>query len=175
MNIKLVALSYEYKDQLTDMIREWKKDIEENNTNSSPSAIFRHDPDDFEYYLEHLETKLGSQDGRVPDTTLFCLDVDRNIFVGAVNIRHYLTKELLMTGGHIGDGVRPSERRKGYATEIIRLALQECKNLGLDRVLITCHKDNIGSVKSIVKNGGILENEVLEGGKPLQRYWVDLK
>lgn len=80
-----------------------------------------------------------------------------------------------MTGGHIGDGVRPSERRKGYATEIIRLALQECKKLGLDRVLITCHKDNIGSVKSIVKNGGILENEVLEGGKPLQRYWVDLK
>ena len=101
------------------MLTEWKEDIEKNNTNHSPWAIFRNDFHDFDSYLENLEIKEGNQDGLVPDTTLFCLDKDRNIFVGAVNIRHYLNEYLLQCGGHIGDGIRPSERRKGYATAMI--------------------------------------------------------
>ena len=71
-------------------------------------------------------------------------------------IRHKLNESLLKNGGHIGDGVRPSERRKGYATEMIRLALEECKKIGIDRVLMVCYKDNIGSRKSIINNGGVL-------------------
>ena len=94
--------------------------------------------------------------------------------VGAVNIRHDLNDYLLKYGGHIGDGIRPSERRKGYATEMIRLALEECRKLGLTRVLMTCDKNNIGSAKSIIRNGGILENEVLEKGVIKQRYWIAL-
>lgn len=72
----------------------------------------------------NLDTK-GTENGWVPDTTLFCLDKDRNIFVGAVNIRRYLNDELLRTGGHTGDGIRPGERGKGYATVMIALALTE--------------------------------------------------
>ena len=94
--------------------------------------------------------------------------------VGAVNIRHDLNDYLLKYGGHIGDGIRPSERRKGYATEMIRLALEECRKLGLTRVLMTCDKNNIGSAKSIIRNGGILEDEVLEEGVIKQRYWISL-
>ena len=175
MNIKLVKLSHQYKEQLFDMLTKWKKDIEENKSNCSPRMIFRNDFHDFDYYLENLEIKEETPEGRVPDTTLFCLDVDRNIFVRAVNIRHYLTAALLHTGGHIGDGIRPSERRKGYATAMLALALQECKKLGIERVLMTCDKTNIGSAKAIVKNGGILENEVWEEGVLEQRYWIDLK
>lgn len=110
----------------------------------------------------------------MPDTTLFCLDKDRNIFVGAVNIRHYLNEYLLQCGGHIGDGIRPSERRKGYATAMIGLALKECKKLGIDKVLICCDKENIGSAKSIQKNGGVLENEIEKDGTIEQRYWISL-
>lgn len=174
MNIELVKLTHEYKKQLTDMITEWKADIENNHTNHSPRAIFRNDFHDFDYYLENLEIKEETEDGRVPDTTLFCLDRDRNIFVGAVNIRHYLNERLLRTSGHIGDGIRPSERRKGYATAMIALALVECKKLGINNVLMCCDKDNIGSAKSIIKNGGILENEVEEDGHLEQRYWIKL-
>ncbi|MFC4805689.1 GNAT family N-acetyltransferase [Filifactor villosus] len=174
MNIRLVPLSCEYKDQLFDMLEEWKKDIEENKTNRSPSAIFREDFHNFDHYMNELETKEEIPGIRVPDTILFCLDVDRNIFVGAVNIRHYLNEDLLYTGGHIGNGVRPSERRKGYATAMMALALQECKKLGIERVLITCDKNNIASAKSIRNNGGILENEVMEDGAITQRYWIDL-
>ena len=57
---------------------------------------------------------------------------------------------------------------------MISLALEECKRLGMDKVLLVCDKDNIGSVKSIINNGGVLENEVLEEGKLIQRYWIML-
>lgn len=174
MNIELVKLTPEYKTQLFDMLTEWKADIEQNQTNQSPWMIFRNDFHDFDYYLENLEIKEGAANGWVPDTTLFCLDKDRNIFVGAVNIRHYLNEGLLRSGGHIGDGIRPSERRKGYATAMIGLALKECKKLGIDRVLMCCDKENVGSAKSIQKNGGVLENEIEEDGTIEQRYWIQL-
>ena len=174
MEIKLVKGSYEYKNQIIDMLIEWI-DYNENHpeANTSPNAIFRNNYEDFAYYLEHLEYK-EPQEGLVPDSTFFCFDEKRNLMVGAVNIRHDLNDYLLKYGGHIGDGIRPSERRKGYATEMIRLALEECRELGLTRVLMTCDKNNIGSAKSIIKNGGILENEVLEEGSIKQRYWIAL-
>ncbi len=175
MNIELVRLTDEYKDQLFEMLTEWKRDILVNHTNHSPWKIFAVDFHDFERYRESLDTKEDAwNEGLVPDTTLFCLDKDRNIFVGAVNIRHRLNEALLKTGGHIGDGIRPSERRKGYATAMIALALEECRKLGIDRVLMCCDRDNIGSAKSIINNGGILENEVEEDGRVEQRYWIQL-
>lgn len=124
--------------------------------------------------MSNLETS-EPKSGLVPDSTFFCLDEERNIIVGAVNIRHYLNEYLLAHGGHIGDGIRPSERRKGYATQMVGLALEECKRLGIKKVLMVCDKDNIGSAKSIIKNGGILENEQKEDGKVEQRYWIDLE
>lgn len=90
-----------------------------------PTAIAIHDYHDFDYYMDHL-CRDREMNGIVPETTYFCLDLDRDIFVGAVTIRHYLTERLL-NSGLIGDGIRPSERRKGYASEMIRLALYEAK------------------------------------------------
>ena len=171
MNVRLIKLTKEYYPQLSEMIDEWRLDQEINHTNHSPWSIFKNDYRDFDNYLENLEIK----DGKVPDSVFFLLDVERNILLGAVNIRHYLNDYLLQFGGHIGDGIRPSERRKGYATEMIRLALIECKKLGIDKVLMVCDKSNIGSAKSIMKNGGILENEFVdEDGEVNQRYWIDL-
>ena len=163
-------MSEQYKDQLFEMMDEWTAA----NEKIVPYAIRKNDYHDFEFYLENLEIK-EEMDGKVPDTTLFCLDLDRNIFVGAVNIRHYLTEAMLLNGGHIGDGIRPSERRKGYATKMIGLALEECKKLGLDKVLMVCDKNNAGSAKSIMNNGGVLENEVVVNGVTEQRYWIDLR
>ncbi len=169
MNLKLVKLSPAYKRHLFDMMEEWMAAEQ----HFSPYAIRKNDYRDFDYYLENLERKK-EEGGGVPDSTFFCLDVERDIFVGAVNIRHSLNDELIRTGGHIGDGIRPSERRKGYATAMIGLALEECRKLGIEKVLMTCGKDNIGSAKSIVNNGGVLENEVVEDGVVEQRYWITL-
>jgi predicted acetyltransferase len=174
MNLKLIKLTAAYKDQLIEMIDEWKADQLANGTNRSPWAIFKNDPRDFDRYLAELEIRTPTEN-RVPDSVFFLLDQDRDRLLGAVNIRHYLNEALLRDGGHIGDGIRPSERRKGYATEMIRLALLECKKLGIDRVLMVCDKDNVGSAKSIVRNGGALENEIVgEDGGIEQRYWITL-
>lgn len=174
MGLKLVKLTKEYEKQLGEMIEEWRADQISNHTDCSPWAIFKNDYHDFDYYLEHLEHKVATAD-RVPDSVFFLLDEERNRLIGAVNIRHYLNDALLKESGHIGDGIRPSERRKGYATMMIGLALDECRKMGIDRVLMTCDKDNIGSAKSIIRNGGVLENEITNSeGNVVQRYWIQL-
>ena len=170
MELKLVKLTAEYRPQLFEMMDEWTSAGEK----IVPWVITRNDYHDFEFYLDNLEIKPDNSPGLVPDSTFFCLDTERNIFVGAVNIRHYLNEGLLLNGGHIGDGVRPSERRKGIATKMIGLALEECKKLGIDKVLMVCNKNNIGSAKSIMNNGGVLENEVVVEGETEQRYWIEL-
>lgn len=169
MNLILVKAEEKYKEQITKMMDEWTASGEK----IVPYAIRKADYHDFDSYIASLELK-DTQDGKVPDSTFFCLDTDRNIVVGAVNIRHYLNEDLLRNGGHIGDGVRPSERRKGIATKMISLALKECRKLRISKVLMVCDKDNIGSAKSIINNGGVLENEITCDGCIVQRYWIEL-
>lgn len=174
MKVRLIKLTKEYYNQLKEMIDEWTLDQRINNSNHSPWAIFKNDYHDFDYYLENLERK-DEGEGKVPNSVFFLLDEERNTLLGAVDIRHYLNDHLLKYAGHIGDGIRPSERRKGYATEMIKLALIECKKLGINRVLMVCDKSNIASSKSIINNGGILENEFIENNKIQQRYWIEVK
>lgn len=169
MKLKLVKATNKYRNQIVDMLDEWNNFGEE----IIPYAIRRLDYSDFNYYCSNLEVKDTSE-GLVSDSTFFCLDEKRNIVVGAVNIRHHLNEALLLNGGHIGDGVRPSERRKGIATKMISLALDECRRLGINKVLMVCDKGNIGSAKSIKNNGGMLENEVVVDGVVEQRYWIGL-
>ena len=169
MRLRLVKLDKKYKKHLNDMMEEWYGAGEK----IIPYAIRRLNYHEFNNYMNYLEIK-DDKDGIVPDSTFFCLDEERDIFVGAVNIRHYLNESLLLDGGHIGDGVRPSERRKGVATKMISLALIECKKIGIDKVLMVCDKDNIGSAKSIQNNGGILENEVVVDGIAMQRFWINI-
>ncbi len=170
MNLKLVKASPEYQQPIVEMLEEWYRSGE----TIMPWAIGKADYHDFPNYCEKIEVK-DAGNGLVPDSTFFCLDLDRNKMVGAVNIRHYLNEGLLLSGGHIGDGVVPSERRKGIATAMIGLALDECRKLGIDRVLMICDKNNVGSAKSILNNGGILENEIELDGVVEQRYWIETK
>ena len=169
MKLKLVKASEEYRPQIVDMLDEWYATGEK----IVPYAIRVTDYHDFTRYCEAIEVK-DPKNGLVPDSTFFCLDEERNRIVGAVNIRHCLNAALLLNGGHIGDGVRPSERRKGVATQMIHLALEECRKLGIDKVLMVCDKDTIGSAKSIINNGGVLENEVVVDDAIEQRYWITL-
>lgn len=119
---------------------------------------------------------INLKPNRVPQTTYWL--IDNGEFVGEIGIRHRLNKALINYGGHIGYGVRYSCWSKGYGTKMLRLALIKAKQMGLDRVLITCDLDNPASAKVIENNGGKLENVVenVIDNKPIKtkRYWIDL-
>lgn len=116
--------------------------------------------------------------GDAPSKTWWVRDTESDKLIGAVNIRAYLTKAGFEAWGHIGYGVRPSERRKGYATQMLQMALERCRAMDLWRVLLGCADDNIASAKTIEKCGGRLENIVgiATDGKQtrVRRYWIDL-
>lgn len=135
--------------------------------------------DDYSQWLAKLEMdRNGTRPTpeRVPADTYFLVRQADHRIVGMVNIRHRLNDFLLREGGHIGYAVRPTERRKGYAVAMLGMALERCRALGLKRVLVTCDKHNIGSARTIQKNGGVLENEVTGShlADVLQRYWIEL-
>jgi predicted acetyltransferase len=141
---------------------------------------FLHYYDDGMSFARYLEVLADQERGvnlpanHVPETFLFAFK-DRRI-VGRVTIRHALNEVLARGGGHIGYVVVPEFRRQGCATEILRQALQIAGDrLGLARVLVTCDDDNRGSIRTIEKNGGILEGVVSGAGleKPKRRYWID--
>lgn len=111
--------------------------------------------------------------GRVNEATFFCMESGR--MVGMVNIRFGLNAYLFHEGGHIGYSVRPAERGKGYGTEILRNALDFCRFIGLDRVLVTSGEDNLPSRRVIEKCGGVLEDIVVSerDGTKVCRYWIE--
>lgn len=168
--LKLIDDYNQYKKQIIEMLDEWSV-LE----TMIPYSIRRIDYHDFEEYVAGFaEEKIGIP-GFVPALTYFLYDEERDKILGAAHLRLGLNDHLFQYGGHLGDGIRPSERQKGYGTKLVALSLQRFKELGFDKILMVCNKENIGSAKTILKNGGVLENEVIsEKGNLNQRYWITL-
>ena len=135
-------------------------------------------PDDFPAFVARLAACSrgeGLPPGFVPHTTLWLVRDGRDV-LGVSNLRHALTPRLRVEGGNIGYGVRPSERRRGYATRLLQGTLERARGLGLDRALLTCAKGNAGSAATIRRCGGVFDSEefVPERNEVVQRWWIDL-
>lgn len=160
------------KEQVEEMVEEFRKYESVINGHGSIDKFAT-----YEEWLDKLamyENKETLPEGRVLSTQYITVRKKDNKVVGLINARWYLNDFLKIHGGHIGDSIRPLERNKGYATEQIRLLLEEFRKRGEKKVLITCKKQNIASARTIEKNGGVLENEVEFEGDIYKRYWITL-
>ena len=127
----------------------------------------------YEVYLEELARGEAGHGKWLPCTNYFLVDETDRV-VGMIDIRQELNEYLRQVGGHIGYGIRPSERRKGYATLMLAEALKVTDALGISNVLVTCNEENIGSVKTIHNNGGREDESFTEDdGTVVRRFWIN--
>ena len=170
--LKLILPTQEHKN----IIMDYKKEFLENGDSMDGTAGLENAETFEEWYSAFCDNLKEEtvREGLVPATTYMAISNDDNRLIGMIDIRHRLNDYLLNFGGHIGYSIRKSERQQGYATEMLSLALIECLKVNIKKVLITCDKDNVASVKTIIRNGGILENEMPKGNRITQRYWITL-
>jgi len=173
-DVKLVYPTKNYERKAFEFIQEF---LEYNSQINGTGGLYRYNNYD-EWLLKVAEdlNLLNIPEDKVPASTYFFIRMADEKIVGMINIRHKLNEFLLNEGGHIGYCIRPTERKKGYATLMLKLGLQKCRELNLNKVLITCDKINVASSKVIRNNNGILENEIYSDtfSEVIQRYWISL-
>ena len=164
--IKLIKPSKEFFNQL----KELKQDFINNNESRIQGSGSLDKYENLDEWLKSInEIEQGLNSKLVPTTYYLILSDDE--VVGNISIRHYLTKDLEEFGGHIGYSIKPSARRKGFATEALRLILELYKDR-YDEILIMCEDDNIASNRTILVNGGILINKIEKFGLKINRYII---
>jgi predicted acetyltransferase len=169
--IELVIPDVSRQAEWLEMAEEFGPDRIDGGAMGSATVDELRDPEVFATWVQMLlDHQRGENlpDGFVPSTSRWVAEDGR--LVGFLSIRHELNDALREFGGHIGYAIRPSERRKGYATAATALALEEYRRRGIDRVLVTCDDSNVASATVIERNGGVLED--IRGVK--RRYWIDL-
>ncbi|MBG9501499.1 GCN5 family acetyltransferase, partial [Bacillus thuringiensis] len=147
MNVSLLTPTTDLQEEYLDFYNEWK----DSGETMIPWVITKN-PANFPAMVQELldaHNGINIPETWVPDST-YWLVTDENKIVGAVNIRHSLTEHLFNAGGHIGYSIRPSERRKGYATKLLALSLEKTKELDITKVLVVCDAVNTASEKTIL-------------------------
>ena len=165
--IALVSPSERYRDSYLEALPEFHS--EGRNLEWNVDAL-REDFGQLLRRLAEIRQGIDMAPGEVGMTQLWLVDGDR--YLGRVHIRPILTESLRKVGGNIGYQIRPSERRKGYGTLVLRLALVEARKLGVERALITCLNSNVWSRRIIEANGGVLDWDETEEEL---RFWIDNK
>ena len=174
--LKLIKPDKKYYKQYKEMMDEWN--MEGSRIAPWPLHLKYHTEEYFKEMLYRVEeVEKGDNLGKYASSTTYWLYNDKtNVLLGASNLRHYLTEDGLKLWGHIGYGIRPSERKKGYATELLRMTMTEAKKKNIDKVLLGAYIGNIGSWKVMEKCGGKLEYIFIEEetGLTVKRYWIDI-
>jgi predicted acetyltransferase len=161
----LVAPDESHEKAYQEMMREW----EAHGGRFNPNLLRSHGMA-YPNWLANIRNRARLDARGIPHILLFMVRPGQERIYGAALIRYCADDRIKTDGGHIGYGIRPSERKKGYATRLLGLALEKCRELGLKRASVVCPKDNVGSVEVARNNGGVPEPE--PPGRPAPGYWV---
>ena len=164
-------------ESMTEEIRAYKQAmLDAGSSMDGTSSLRRLDVPEWLAQFALMSDEKTVPEGMVQASQFVCIRESDGRIVGMIDVRHRLNDYLREYGGHIGYSVRPDERRKGYASRMLALALAYCRQLGLDRVMISCLADNEGSRRTILRNGGVYDSTVHEPKEDVQleRYWIDL-
>ena len=160
-------------------IEEYRKEFLEAGDPMAGAGALRRTEDPYEYIeiCKNYEDPSKVPQDRVLATQFLFIRKNDDKLVGMIQVRHRFNDYLEKYAGHIGYSVRPCERRKGYAKKMLAEALLFCKEIGIEKALVTCDEDNIGSEKTILANGGVLESIIYEPDEKvnIKRYWIDIK
>ena len=168
-DIKLIEPTVELKSEFLAMVEDFKTE-----SNDIIDGIGAGDFEGLVCLSKEYAKGIGLPEGWVPASTFWL--ICKNRIVGTCDLRHELNDSLRNFGGHIGYAVRPSQRGKGYGRQMLRLALEKARALGIKKMLVTCGDDNIASVRVIEKNGGKLADKVASEHREVltRRYWIEL-
>ena len=176
MKLHLVKPDLIYYEKYNDMMSEWcasKTQIAPWFLDSTIMSI-----DEFAQFVRMLDDcEHGIVDKNFSATSSYLVMDENDRLIGATSLRHYLTVEGFLSWGHIGSGVRPTERQKGYAVQMLKMMLEQAKKKGIYKVLVGVHDGNIGSWKTVEKCGGVMENvvHIENDDEPIRRYWIDIE
>ena len=162
--------TYEDMDILKEYVEEHYSNYERSISASNNMTNM-----DFKEWVDKINRNAEKADDEWGRYYLYLVFDDNDNLVGLLNIRFDLTKELSETYGDIGYGVRPSKRRKGYATEMLKYALKVCREKNMEEVILGCYEKNYGSNKTIINNGGILYRNDFEERKLSDNWSLKLK
>ena len=154
---------------------EYIKEHHEYNSRINGSGGLDKYIDDYEGWLQKLEDNKHPTVDRVPALTYFLVRESDNKIIGMVNIRLYLNESLRREGGHIGYGIRPTERRKGYNKINLYRALEVCEKHGIEEVILDCNKDNLGSSRTMIALGGVKQGERMHEDVVVERYAINVR
>ena len=129
-------------------------------------------------YYKIQDNEYAKSIDRCPGKTYFLIRKNDNKLIGMINIRHHLSPKMLVHGGHIGYGIRPTERRKGYNKINLYLGLLKAlEEFNLDKVMLDCDVKNLGSDKTIQALGGVLKRTDIDDydGALTNVYWINTK
>ena len=172
--MRLIEPTIEYFRQ----IEEYRKEFIDcgSSMDGTGSLIKTEDPEIWISQSILGKKKETAPKGLVPATQYIYVRETDDKIVGMLQIRHCLNDHLEKYGGHIGYSVAPSERRKGYASMMLKEGLARCKELGITKALVTCDDDNEGSRRTILNNGGVYDSTIFEPERNvnIERYWIDI-